>query len=53
MVRSDKHNALDQAMFEGLMKAAEQLADDGESDAAAVAIIASRKSVPSLTARCP
>ena len=28
MVRSDKHNALDQAMFEGLMNAAEQLADD-------------------------
>jgi enoyl-CoA hydratase/carnithine racemase len=28
MVRSDKHNALDQAMFEGLVKAAEQLADD-------------------------
>jgi enoyl-CoA hydratase/carnithine racemase len=28
MVRADKHNALDQAMFEGLMNAAEQLADD-------------------------
>jgi enoyl-CoA hydratase/carnithine racemase len=28
MVRSDKHNALDQAMFEGLVKAAEQLAGD-------------------------
>lgn len=28
MVRSDKHNALDQAMFEGLMDAAEQLAQD-------------------------
>jgi enoyl-CoA hydratase/carnithine racemase len=28
MVRSDKHNALDQAMFEGLMDAAEQLAGD-------------------------
>jgi enoyl-CoA hydratase/carnithine racemase len=28
MVRSDKHNALDQAMFEGLMNAAERLADD-------------------------
>ncbi len=28
MVRADKHNALDQAMFEGLVKAAEQLADD-------------------------
>ncbi len=28
MVRSDKHNALDQAMFEGLMNAAEQLAND-------------------------
>jgi enoyl-CoA hydratase/carnithine racemase len=28
MVRSDKHNALDQAMFEGLMNAAEQLAQD-------------------------
>ncbi len=28
MVRSDKHNALDQPMFEGLMNAAEQLADD-------------------------
>lgn len=28
MVRSDKHNALDQAMFEGLMNAAEQLAGD-------------------------
>jgi enoyl-CoA hydratase/carnithine racemase len=28
MVRADKHNALDQAMFEGLMDAAEQLADD-------------------------
>src|SRR3954469_23775502 len=26
MVRSDKHNALDQAMFEGLVKAAEQVA---------------------------
>lgn len=28
MVRTDKHNALDQAMFEGLVKAAEQLAGD-------------------------
>lgn len=28
MVRSDKHNALDQAMFEGLMDAADQLAQD-------------------------
>ncbi len=28
MVRSDKHNALDQAMFDGLMKAAEQLGGD-------------------------
>ena len=28
MVRADKHNALDQAMFEGLVKAAEQLAGD-------------------------
>lgn len=28
MVRSDKHNALDQAMFEGLLDAAEQLAAD-------------------------
>src|ERR1700761_2338913 len=28
MVRADKHNALDQAMFEGLMDAAEQLAGD-------------------------
>jgi enoyl-CoA hydratase/carnithine racemase len=28
MVRSDKHNALDQAMFEGLVKAAEQVAGD-------------------------
>ena len=28
MVRSDKHNALDHAMFEGLVNAAEQLADD-------------------------
>ena len=28
MARSDKHNALDQAMFEGLMNAAEQLAND-------------------------
>ena len=28
MVRADKHNALDQAMFEGLMNAAEQLAGD-------------------------
>ena len=28
MVRADKHNALDQAMFEGLMDAAGQLADD-------------------------
>jgi enoyl-CoA hydratase/carnithine racemase len=28
MVRADKHNALDQAMFEGLTKAAEQLAGD-------------------------
>jgi enoyl-CoA hydratase/carnithine racemase len=28
MVRTDKHNALDQAMFEGLIDAAEQLADD-------------------------
>lgn len=28
MVRADKHNALDQAMFEGLVKAAEQLAAD-------------------------
>src|SRR6185312_276604 len=28
MVRADKHNALDQAMFEGLMNAAEQLAAD-------------------------
>jgi enoyl-CoA hydratase/carnithine racemase len=28
MVRGDKHNALDQAMFDGLMNAAEQLAGD-------------------------
>lgn len=28
MVRSDKHNALDQAMFDGLMDAAERLAGD-------------------------
>lgn len=28
MVRADKHNALDQAMFEGLMNAAAQLAQD-------------------------
>jgi enoyl-CoA hydratase/carnithine racemase len=28
MVRADKHNALDQAMFEGLMDAAGQLAED-------------------------
>ncbi|MFG1929247.1 crotonase/enoyl-CoA hydratase family protein [Mycobacterium sp. NPDC048908] len=28
MVRSDKHNALDQAMFEGLVAAAQQLAGD-------------------------
>jgi enoyl-CoA hydratase/carnithine racemase len=28
MVRADKHNALDQAMFEGLINAAEQLARD-------------------------
>lgn len=28
MVRTDKHNALDQAMFEGLMNAAGQLAED-------------------------
>lgn len=28
MVRTDKHNALDQAMFEGLMDAAGQLAED-------------------------
>ena len=28
MVRADKHNALDQAMFEGLINAAEQLAGD-------------------------
>lgn len=28
MVRTDKHNALDQAMFEGLMDAAAQLAED-------------------------
>lgn len=28
MVRADKHNALDQAMFEGLVAAAEQLAGD-------------------------
>jgi Enoyl-CoA hydratase/isomerase len=28
MVRADKHNALHQAMFEGLMNAAGQLADD-------------------------
>lgn len=28
MVRADKHNALDQAMFEGLVNAAEQLAGD-------------------------
>jgi enoyl-CoA hydratase/carnithine racemase len=28
MVRADKHNALDQAMFEGLMNVAEKLADD-------------------------
>src|SRR6201993_1034945 len=28
MVRTDKHNALDQAMFEGLMNAAARLADD-------------------------
>ena len=28
MVRSDKHNALDQAMFQGLVDAAEQLAGD-------------------------
>ncbi len=28
MVRADKHNALDQAMFDGLVNAAEQLADD-------------------------
>ena len=29
MVRADKHNALDQAMFEGLVKAAEQLTGEG------------------------
>jgi enoyl-CoA hydratase/carnithine racemase len=29
MVRADKHNALDQAMFEGLMNAAAHLAEDG------------------------
>ena len=29
MVRADKHNALDQAMFEGLVSAAAQLATDG------------------------
>jgi enoyl-CoA hydratase/carnithine racemase len=28
MVRTDKHNALHQAMFEGLMNAAGQLAED-------------------------
>ena len=28
MVRADKHNALDQAMFEGLVNAAAQLASD-------------------------
>ncbi|MDT5222765.1 MAG: hypothetical protein QOG19_172, partial [Mycobacterium sp.] len=28
MARPDKHNALDQAMFEGLMNAAAQLAED-------------------------
>jgi enoyl-CoA hydratase/carnithine racemase len=28
MVRADKHNALDQAMFDGLMNAAEKLKDD-------------------------
>lgn len=28
MVRADKHNALDQAMFDGLMRAAEQLTGD-------------------------
>ena len=28
MVRADKHNALDQGMFEGLMNAAARLADD-------------------------
>src|SRR4029453_14473189 len=28
MVRPDKHNALDRAMFEGLMNAAAKLADD-------------------------
>src|ERR1700757_3149476 len=28
MVRADKHNALDQTMFEGLMNAADKLADD-------------------------
>jgi enoyl-CoA hydratase/carnithine racemase len=28
MVRTDKHNALDQAMFEGLVKAAARVADD-------------------------
>jgi enoyl-CoA hydratase/carnithine racemase len=40
MVRADKHNALDQAMFEGLMNAAEKLADD--TSVRAVVLLACR-----------
>jgi enoyl-CoA hydratase/carnithine racemase len=42
MVRADKHNALDQAMFEGLMKAAEQVA--GEASVRAVVLHGEGKS---------
>lgn len=42
MVRADKHNALDQAMFEGLVKAAEQLA--GEASVRAVVLHGEGKS---------
>jgi len=42
MVRADKHNALDQAMFEGLVNAAEQLA--GEASVRAVVLHGEGKS---------
>jgi enoyl-CoA hydratase/carnithine racemase len=42
MLRADKHNALDQAMFEGLMNAAEQLA--GDTSVRAVVLHGSGKS---------
>ena len=42
MVRADKHNALDQAMFDGLMRAAEQVA--GENSVRAVVLHGEGKS---------